>query len=376
MAVRADSPRWLGLDLLRLLCYICIVEFHFEVFYFGEAAPKYASASVVLQVVDQFLRVMALSGFCIAFLSSLLIAANRQPGATKLSMFAVFSLGWMLLSIGTGSPLGLSWDIFAVFFAGMTVILALEALGPWSARVLGIIGGILLWLPFWQVAPYLPPGYGIIKNILGVAPCAYEEVSEWPLLPWVGLIWFGYWLGVEVRLLQSAQRLDNLTLHVKEGGIWLLGLGASLPQLGAYSRLQIARSFSCDAYRQEPYIFWSHFVWFLAAVRLCFDPRVQRRLSGFRWCQDISQLMISRKFWLAYALQYGYAMILGRVLFAWRDAFPASFARFELPVVEVIAFTIVLQNEWMTRFAWRLLSKAQMVWLRYRQSRVDGLHRR
>jgi len=336
--------------------------FHFGLFYFGDPEPPhYVDESRIIWVVIWLLRVGAQSGFIIAFLSTLLLSLNKKAGSGRWKLFGVLALGWLVLSLQMHSPWGISWDVFGLIFAGISTVMAAEAaLGTGAVRILGVLGYLMLWLPFWQLAPYLHADYAspvqeALKNIVGVASCDMREVSEWPLLPWTGLVWFGYWMGAEIRRLRDAGQMASLCVNRQEAVAWTVILVATVPQLGAYFHIRGGPYFSCDAYRQAPVIFWSHFVWPLFLIRCSFDPRVQARLSLQGWVRRVSDLAISRKFWLAYLLQYVSGTAIAYALNYWEMVDPGSLAVWELPLLEFLCLTILFQTELMTARADKLI---------------------
>ena len=60
--------------------------------------------------------------------------------------------------------------------------------------------------------------------------------------------------------------------------------------------------------------FWSSFVWVLFALCLSLDTRVQERLHKIPVAVWISGFALSRRFGLAYLIQYVYAFSLARLL--------------------------------------------------------------
>lgn len=201
----------------------------------------------------------------------------------------------------------------------------------------------MLWIPFWKAAPFLPLST-TARHILGFADCRVVA-SEWPIFPWIGLIWLGYGCGMELRKVRQTGRSRILRLGWREGLVWLTLLGSSLPQWGAFYHIRLGRFFSCEAYRQEPYIFMSHFVWVAFAVRLCVDARVNRWLGSFSVSQFISNLAISRKFWLAYFLNYLIAHVLSFLV----TETGVERTAWEVPVIATIAVLFVPFTEYITR---------------------------
>lgn len=359
MTPAETHPRWYGFDLLRLFFYVNILSFHVGLLHFGTTTTKFIDRSFIIRFADHMGRLSAFSGFGIAFLSCFLIGLNLNDGKARLRLFIVLILGWLFFSIGSDSPFIVSWDVFALLFAGFMVMFLAQSRIPNAPRFLGILGYVLLWIPIWEGGAYLPGGFLDVKNILGVAPCGRGDITEWPILPWIGLVWFGYWLGLELRQLRQKGDLQKLRVNRTEGALWIVLLAGSLPYLGAYFSIRNGRFFSCDAYRQEPLIFWSNFIWPMALMRISLDPRVQTYLAGKKWVLRISHLAVSRKFWLAYLLGYVSTLLLAWVLNIWEELQPTTFLQYNVAAIEIVLLTWIFVNELATRNVSLLIEKAR-----------------
>jgi len=362
MTLTAAQPRWHGLDIIRLVAFFNIIFCHIHLIYFGTPYTPYVDKSWIFYVIDQFCHALSFSGFVIVLLSSALLAVNQKRGTqSKLRLMAVLLFGWLLLSVSTVGLRGVTWDIFGLFSTGMLVMLWLEQYRPKYLRTLGGLGFLLLWIPFWKLEPFMPEGYDALKNVFGVASCQGREVAEWPVLPWIGLVWFGYWIGNEVRRVVATGDINKLRLSRSELGVWVLLLGASVTQLGAYHGVRLGQFFSCDVYRQEPSQFWGHMIWPMFLMRLSVEPHVQAALSRRKWAQWVSQLTISRKFWVAYASSYLYCMLFASVANYWELRAPLSFETYKMPIYEFMGLTLLIQCELVARWAVALIKVAGRV---------------
>lgn len=357
--VKTRSEPLIGLDLIKLLSFSAISIFHAALLYFYSPDLPFREISPIFRGLEIYARSLSFSGFTIVLLSSLLLAFSGKLNAARAQLFAILGIGATLLSICMNNGGLLVWDVYSLFFFGLVIFI----LAGRAARVLGLVGFFLLWIPFWKF-DFLRPYLGLdAQHIFGLAPCVGREISEWPLLPWIGLIWFGAWLGSELRQLKK-QSPEKLELSWAEGGLWLLFIGLSLPQWGAFYRIGIGPLFSCDAYRQEPSVFWSHMVPVLFAIRLSFDRRVQSFLRRQAWSRSLERLMIVRHFWLAYIVQYVYISIWVLGLLALKEAFPEIYLPIELPLLEFLALTMFIQFELVSR---GIYAGAQKIWRKRRR---------
>lgn len=360
--------RWHGLDLIRLLSFSVILTFQTGLIYFWEPTYVYAQYSQIQHWAEIICRSFAFSGFSIVFLSAFLLGyAHARPGSERrtTAFFVVLLFGWVYLSYLVNSGFFIVWDVFGLFLLAMVLLTILKRRGPIWIRVAAIGGFVLLWIPVWQFSSAFAHWPALWREIVGVAACEGKAISEWPLLPWAGLVSFGYGLGCELEWRVQKHGRQSLPLTWPEALVWLAILGLSIPQWGPYFRVRLGAYFSCDAYRQPPLVFWSHFIWVLAALRLSVEPRVHGWLAQQRWAQSVSSLAISRKFWLAYALHYFYAHALCHIAVFFETYTPDLFARFELLVIDILTVTLVLQVEAMTRIALNLARRVQHFFLSF-----------
>ncbi len=346
--------RWHGLDLIRLISFSVILTFQTGFMYFYTPSYEYGQLSTIQQVAEFICRCLSFSGFSIVFLSSFLLGyvqSTVRAETYRVGIFLVLIFGWIYLSLLMHSPYLIVWDVYGLFLVGMVGMLLLKKLGRVWIRAAGIMGFILLWIPFWEFSSYFASWPENLQQIIGVVPCPSKEASEWPLLPWLGLVGMGYALGHELVHQLRAGDTRFLRLRSGEALVWVLVLAASIPHWGPYFHIRLGSYFSCDAYRQPPIVFWSHFIWVLAALRLSLEPRVQSWLAARRLVLTISNLAISRKFWLAYVIHFLYGHLLCHISEFFEQTTPEFFASYELSVIDFLTLTLVLQIELFTRGA-------------------------
>ncbi len=366
--------RWHGFDLLRLVSFFAIITFHSSLFYFYSPSIEFANFSPIIRAVDTTCRVFAFSGFTIVFMSSLLLGFSRYAKAKRERIILVLLFGWIYLSMLMNDDFFLVWDVYTLFMCAMLLIMWMERAGPRWVPAAGALGFVLLWLPIWKwpgLFSWVPDS---LKYAVGVASCEGREINEWPALPWIGLIWMGYATGTYLVKLRDTQQFSKLQLKRPESLVWIILLALSIPQWGAYFRVRLGEYFACDAYRQEPYVFWSHFIWVLAFLRLSVDPRVQSWLTKKSWVWTISNLAISRKFWLAYAVHYIYGNLISLILEKMGTHIPGFYENYELLIVEFLSVTLILQNEILTRWAIVILEKLTKLLRTQTAPSPDPLH--
>lgn len=299
--------RYYGIDLLRGLGFISIVVFHFHYFVFYEDT---FTPSVLFPVFWKPLEVLArslsFSGHIIIFLSSVLYGmrdASKSP--KKILWFTgIGALIFNALSFFAGSAF-FYWDIYHLLFVGFAVGLVLLRWVPNGKTLLMISGfGILCTTPWrWD---WLHSAYPLLTSAL-IGDCE-SRAADWPLFPWVGLIFLGLGLGRWI-----SRRNPGHTIGKKEAVGWSIVLGASVPFLGIYYPHPVGDGFVCFNLRQEPYVFLSHMVWIGFFLRLSLLEKVNALLRSNSLIHWFSSLKISTHFGFVYLIQYILVYLFGEL---------------------------------------------------------------
>lgn len=313
-----NIPRLLIVDLLRFLSFIAIGIHHFAwIFWYTRDVPLFIASQsytgFMQLVTETYARSLSFSGFTIVGLASFLQAFTRQSVAKRIALFTLLLAGWAvfcaLITQETGFYLG--WDVYPLLFTGLLTCVLAEKLPAVALKCMGITGYIMLLLPFWNFAVFGDLPFFLRHIIVGVCE---NDLADWPVLPWIGLVWLCYWAGWEVKKYFAKGSATGALIQKKEAIFWAVLLMASLPQLGSYFHVPLGPEFPCFVYRQPPYIFWSHFIWVIFIVRLAFDPRiaeVSKKSKPLLW---VSNLAMTRHFWLAYLIHYCLAYLFNGIL--------------------------------------------------------------
>lgn len=337
-----------GFDLIRLVSFFAIATFHVSLIHYYTKDIEIAAESPIIRATEQISRVLSFSGFTIIFLTSILTALSGSAISKRIRLYAFLCIGWIIFSglMSGSSAYFLVWDIYPLIFLGVLCISIIEKLRPKLVTVLGLLGFAMLWIPFWNYRELISMPTDL-RVVLGFADCQ-TDVSEWPIFPWVGLVWVGYAIGYGIRQLPIDRRDSTFSFTWKEAIIWLVFLGAGSTQWGAFYRIGLGEFFACEAYRQPPLIWWGHFIFVLFAIRVSLIPNVQSWMSNQRFFCWISSLAISRKFWLAYITNYLFAHVIDWLLNItqieatdWNVPVIAFIAVFFLPMTEVLTRIIL-----------------------------------
>ncbi len=310
---KSHLPRFVGLDAIRFVSFIAICIFHITYIHYFTRDIAIAKELVIFEWMEVFTRSLAFSGFTIAFLTSLLTAYSGKGLLKRARLFLFLIIGWFLFSVLLDSgPELLVWDIYPLIFIGVFISTLAEAKKPEWSRVLGFIGFMMLWVPFWKISQWYPiPELPLdFHAVLGFADCLKYQV-EWPIFPWIGLIWFGYASGQALRMELSrdgqadlTSRSQGIPIHLPELCVWILFIGLGVPFWGYFYHIKLAEFFACEAYRQPPYVWWSHMMIPVFLIRASLDPKVDTFLGRLKPLVWISHLAISRKFWVGYLFSY------------------------------------------------------------------------
>jgi hypothetical protein len=306
-------PRFYGLDLIRLLSFYAIAIFHITFIHYYTVDIAIGRETPIFAMMEVYARSLAFSGFTILFLTSMLTAYSGRGLIKRIRLFGFLVFGWAIFSAymaGSGNFL-LTWDVYPLIFFGILIATVVELMSPLASRCLAVLGVILLCIPFGEGFRPLWMGDDV-ATVLGLGDCKKNAV-EWAIFPWMGLVWFGYGVGQTLREKAAQGRLNDLKMGYMEIFAWSIPLIGSIPQWGQFYDIRLGPLFACDAYHQTPLVWWSHLIWVFLAIRLSLEPRIAHWLSG-RWIiQKISQMCISRRFWVAYFASYIWAHVVSEI---------------------------------------------------------------
>lgn len=289
--------RIIGWDVLRFFSFIAIIYFHYLYIVWYQLTPPAAEYSYFLQIFNIFSRALSFSGFTVLFLTAALWGLKNNLPSKRFYLFLILA-SVFLSYLTSDTHFEWSWDIYFLLIVGFSVLQIIKK--HW---LLGLIGFALLWIPFWKFRPMANLPTWAVEIFFG--RCEIDQ-GDWPLLPWVGLIWLGYASGK--FLFFRLERLQTVTQL--EFFIWLPLLMVSTLGLGSYFNIRIGPGFSCDVFTQPLYVFWAHLLWFVFFMRLSLLAVIQNFLARtviFSW---ISNLMLSRKFGAAYFIHFLIIFIL------------------------------------------------------------------
>lgn len=284
-----------GLDIIRLIATINIINYHaYEALFYEDILPYEIGFVSIIN------RSFSISVFIIITLLSFLYGFKPLSKNRWKKLVVLLPLGCFVLLITQGdepfTDLYMDWDIFGFLIVSILSLYFLKKLKLIMPAAL--IGFILLCIPIWE---WFPLEGSYLKNIF-IGNCIEGKPGNtFPLFPWIGLIWFGYGLGVWTKNkgLNYLSKWKN-----KEIIIWLLLFVIAYPQWGAYYHTPVGPGFFCFMLRQSPLIFWSHFIVILFFIRLALISNINTYLSQWKAYNRIRSLAWTRFFGVCYITHF------------------------------------------------------------------------
>ncbi|MBL7542426.1 MAG: DUF1624 domain-containing protein [Bdellovibrionaceae bacterium] len=296
-----NSERIFGLDLIRTLSFFTIASHHFvySLWHIPLVFSPYRETSTIWYWFEAYARALSFSGQTILLMTTLLIAITATNHEKALRLVPIMLVLWVLSCYFDATPdsFFFAWDIFPLIALGLAGCFFIVRIFPKQPWVLPLLGLTLLAFPFWTF-PSLQNLPLYTRHIL-IGDC-HHDLSDWPVLPWIGLVFFGYGIGCLAKL--HAARLRQFSWN--EFYVWIPLLIWTPLYWGAYYSMRIGAHFSCDAMRQEPIAFLAHMFGILFVIRICFLKAVNEWLKKKCIVRFVSRLEININFGIAYFFHF------------------------------------------------------------------------
>lgn len=297
ISLKNVNERIYGFDLIRTASFLAIALHHFgtELWNLPVFTP-FAEVNFVWTALEVFSRTISFSGHTILFLSTFLIGHTSKKNEKALKLIPVLIFFWLLSSIIDYVPGGIfwAWDIFPLIATGLGAIAIVHKVSRWPNLFLILTGFILLCIPFWEFRPMIELPLFLRQILIG--DCL-NNLSNWPVLPWIGLVFLGYGIG---KAIQNISLKLNEDLSKMELLFWpMLLVGCSM-YWGPYYRIISGNQFSCNGMRQAPIVFFAHIIPMIFLIRISMINSINNYFSQNAFVQKISNLQINKKFGMAY----------------------------------------------------------------------------
>jgi uncharacterized membrane protein len=329
--------RIIGFDIIRTLSFIAIAIHHFnsKLWYIQIFSP-FVDDYWYWRAIEVYSRSISFSGHSILFLTSFLIAFTAKTHEKALKLIPLMLVVWVLSSLMDWgeAPFLLTWDIFPLIALGLGIVWLVYKFLPATIKIVPLAGLLLLMIPFWRV-DFLNNLPLLYKHIL-VGDCQ-KDITDWPVLPWVGLILFGYGIGNMVK--------NHLTQLVKfancEKWIWPALLIWNPVFWGKYYSILLGDRYACEVSTQEPIVFMAHLLPFIFLMRLSLLEKVQSKLSQNRFCQFISNLQINQRFGFGYIL---HLLVIDLVVYLFKPVIFQDSLRAYICIMSILPLTELIMR--------------------------------
>ncbi|WP_374075805.1 hypothetical protein [Bdellovibrio bacteriovorus] len=298
------------IDIVRLFSFVAIVHYHaFSQVFTDTYAEPFESLpfkGTLFGYLVEGTKPFSFSGFSIVVLSFFLFGRQNLSSEKTRRLYGLIGLGALfLLFTGLGnlfSGVFWEWDVYEFLIVTVASVLVLQR-HPSFLKIFGIVGLLLTWIPFFPLAENENIPLVVRSILFGV--CDEEGRGGWALLPWIGLTWFCFYLGVLSKSESLRAKLQKGFLK-KELFFWGPVLAGSLFYWGAFYAVPLDHNFYCFVFRQTPVVFWSHLIWIFFFMRLSLLEGVNEKLHGFGFVRWLSGLKLSTHFGLCYLMHLLY----------------------------------------------------------------------
>lgn len=289
-----------GFDLIRTISFFAITTHHFttKLWSLPYFSP-YSEVSYLWNILSRNAHFFAFSGQTILFLTTFLISFTAKKDEKAIIMIPIMLIVWTVSCLVDYSPdsFFFSWDIFSLIALGLAGCVLFAKMTTRYFWILPAIGILILCFPFWDYASL--NDLSLYPRHVVIGDCA-SDYSDWPILPWIGLIFLGYGLGRWVRTIPT--RVSQFTKQ--ETAFWLGILSWTPLYWGVYYRMPLGTRYSCEGMRQEPIVFIAHLLAITFVMRLCLLSSVNDFIKSTLALKWFSGLEINRNFGIAYFFHF------------------------------------------------------------------------
>ncbi len=292
------KARSIGIDLIRFICILAIVGFHFlDMVYYEPDIPAYLSFSYFKYFSDYYMRFLIFAGIAIVALTTFLYGYSKSNDHKWKKLLVLFLIGHIVLAFGWGDQVfkfNLEWDIFSFLFVSFGTLYVVRNSQKMMV-MLAVIGAILLSISVWEYSTVVFTKLNLPRYFQDALLGACDSTGQgmWPIFPWIGLTWLCFYLG-KVMNVHSA-KIKKLELAA-----WFFILLFTMQHISDYFHAPYAENFACFVHRRSAAAFWSQFIWLSFLVRLSLDSRLNEFLGQFRVLRWVSQLQWSVNFGRSY----------------------------------------------------------------------------
>lgn len=333
-----NFERLYGLDIIRFLAFLAIVIFHSSWVLWSPAPPD-PLPTFLWRGAEFYARSLSFSGFTILFLSCFLMGLKSDSYRKNRWLPFFLILGFFTFSFCTYLKEGefsFEWDIYPLLTVGIFTGKFLLHANKYIKIAFALLSLILLSFPVWELTMLRSILPRLEEILIGQCP---QDYADWPILPWIALLWLGLLSG---SMISSFQK-KGYKFHIRRFEVPIFAFISLFffKYRTQYFHTQLGDGWACYTFRQEPKIFWSHFLFWVSLIRLSLHPKIQDHLSQYPFILFMSNLKINQHFYLAYFFHY-------IVIFALAGLFQANTHK-GWAVDGVLILTLPM-TEWILRF--------------------------
>jgi hypothetical protein len=287
------------LDYIRCILYLAIASFHFVSIVWIDKGYAFSSESWLWTITEQYARTFVYSGQIILCLTFALMAYRPESKPKLRRIILGSALGAVLMAVADfpdNQSLWI-WDIYPLVLTGALTLYLTLRLTPKAVYLLSAIGLTMLCFRFWELLPFENLGAELRYALVG--DCT-EHFADWPLLPWLGLIWFSFGIGrlgyVYRDTLKKFHRIEIApAAAILVFGIW---------HFNSYRRTPTNVEWACFVFRRSPVEFLSQLFLYVFLFRLALLENIQLTLAKRSLTQKLGGLRFSTNFGLFYLVHY------------------------------------------------------------------------
>lgn len=299
------NKRFYGLDLIRSIAFLAIIVFHGTwSLWLDPSGPPDPFPTRIWRFFEFYARTFAFSGFTILFLTSFLVGFKENAYKKKYWLPFFLLLGWMFFSFCTflkEKTYSFSWDIYPLLGIGfLSGFILLKQSRILKLLILSLSLSTLM-IPIWELDIFYKAPVFLQRVLIGQCP---EDYADWPLIPWISLIWLGLLLGQWTQEQSRKYSWEFFRFRKLEIPLGIFILFCYWVHKDTYFYTQLGDGWACYTFRQSPYKFWTHLLFWALCIRVSLNPSVQNFLSQFKFLRFISRLYINRYFFLSYLTHY------------------------------------------------------------------------
>ncbi len=290
-----------GFDLLRSAVFLAIMIFHFSwaLFAYDPYPRPDLTPNWLTQPAYYYAQMLTLGGHVILCLSSLLFGLRLRPFAERMRTWLGLLAAWLafagFLHLREGGSFHLAWDVYPLVALGWSSSYLLIFRSRRAAFITLCFSLLLLSQSFWEWPLFTKlPLYGQ-EVLVGRCP---EDYADWPVLPWIGLVWASVAVGYLLRFVK------DFSLRARELPLWLGVVLVFCHYYEPHYYIDLGDAFACALFRRSLAVRGAQLALLALILRIALIPEVQGALQRRAFIRWLSTLACNRRFYLAYFIHY------------------------------------------------------------------------